>query len=135
MKRTDIDQIFATYIAEIEAKAKVNYKRQKWIMFGYYKAIAVHLRRLHRMIRTDIFTKEAGFPTRHERSQLEDATLEIEQLRAEVGSKDKRIRELNNKVGSLTYDLGKAEHENEHLVKENQELRGKLERVELKEAA
>jgi len=66
----DVESIFDRYIAEVEEKAEINWKRQKWIMHGYYKAIGVHLRKLKRKIRTDIISHAIGFPTRHEREDF-----------------------------------------------------------------
>jgi len=66
----DVESIFDRYIAEVEEKAEINWKRQKWIMHGYYKAIAIHLRKLKRKIRTDIVSHAIGFPTHHEREDF-----------------------------------------------------------------
>lgn len=41
-----IIEILDRYIAEAEEKARVNYARRKWMMFGYWKAIAVHLHKV-----------------------------------------------------------------------------------------
>lgn len=35
-------------ISGAERKAEVSYERRKWMMFGYWKAIAIHLRRVKR---------------------------------------------------------------------------------------
>lgn len=42
--------ILERHIADAEQKARVNYDRRKWMMFGYWKAIAVHLRKIKREI-------------------------------------------------------------------------------------
>lgn len=44
----NIVEILDEHIAEAEEKAQVNYGRQKWMMFGYWKAIGVHLRKVKR---------------------------------------------------------------------------------------
>jgi hypothetical protein len=41
-----VEEIIARHIAEAEKKAKNAYSRPKWMMFGYWKAIAVHLRKV-----------------------------------------------------------------------------------------
>jgi hypothetical protein len=41
-----IIEILDRHIAEAEEKARVAYSRRKWMMFGYWKAIAVHLRKV-----------------------------------------------------------------------------------------
>lgn len=54
MRLVDVDRIFQTYIAEAEGKAKVSHERGKFIMYGYWKAIAIHLRKLRRRIVREI---------------------------------------------------------------------------------
>ena len=39
------------YQGELEAKAQNAFARSKWGMFAYYKAQAVHIRRVHLMMR------------------------------------------------------------------------------------
>lgn len=48
------DPIFQAYIADAEGKAKLSHERGKFIMYGYWKAIAIHLRKLRRRILNDI---------------------------------------------------------------------------------
>jgi len=43
-----IIEILDRHVDEAEEKARVNYTRGKWMMFGYWKAIAVHLRKIKR---------------------------------------------------------------------------------------
>jgi hypothetical protein len=74
----DVEQIFDCYVQELEDKAKKSHEAQKWIMFGYYKAMAIHLRKIKRKIRTDIVSRAVGFPTRHEREEI--AAKERERL-------------------------------------------------------
>lgn len=50
-------EILDRHIAEAEEKARLNYGRNKWMMFGYWKAIAVHLRKVKRELRKEL--KEA----------------------------------------------------------------------------
>ncbi len=45
---TSIVVILDRHIAEAEEKAQISYTRSKWMMFGYWKAIAVHLRKVKR---------------------------------------------------------------------------------------
>ena len=47
----EVLDILDRHIAEAEAKAQTNYERRKWMMFGYWKAIAVHLRKVKREIK------------------------------------------------------------------------------------
>lgn len=71
----EFDKIWDDYVDEVEAKAKTNFSRQKWIMFGYYKAVVIHLRKLKRKIRNDLISKSVGFPTRHEREALQRCSI------------------------------------------------------------
>jgi hypothetical protein len=48
---SNIEEILDRHIAEAENKAKISYDRRKWMMFGYYKAIAVHLRKVKRELK------------------------------------------------------------------------------------
>ena len=43
-------QILDRHIAEAEEKAKKSLDRRKYMMYGYWKAIAVHLRKVKREI-------------------------------------------------------------------------------------
>jgi hypothetical protein len=43
-----IEAIIDKHIADAEFKAQVAFKHRKWMMFGYWKAIAVHLRKIKR---------------------------------------------------------------------------------------
>jgi flagellar biosynthesis/type III secretory pathway chaperone len=43
-------EILDRHIAEAERKAQLSYDRHKWMMFGYWKAIAVHLRKVRKEI-------------------------------------------------------------------------------------
>ena len=45
-----VSQIIDRHIAEAEQKAQTSYARKKWMMFGYWKAISVHLRKIKREI-------------------------------------------------------------------------------------
>lgn len=54
---SDVDDIISTKILEAEDKAKTSYERQKWMMFGYWKAIAIHLRKIQHTIRTELIMK------------------------------------------------------------------------------
>ncbi|MBA7709949.1 hypothetical protein ES703_118875 [subsurface metagenome] len=47
-------EIIDRHIAEAEEKARVSYDRRKWMMFGYWKAIAVHLRKVKREIKREV---------------------------------------------------------------------------------
>ncbi|MCK5235885.1 MAG: hypothetical protein KAR06_02775 [Deltaproteobacteria bacterium] len=49
-----IDEIFDQHIAEAERKAQTSYDHRKWMMFGYWKAIAVHLRKIKREVCKDV---------------------------------------------------------------------------------
>jgi len=49
----DILEILDRHIAEAEAKAQNSFDRRKWMMFGYWKAIAVHLRKVKREMRQE----------------------------------------------------------------------------------
>ena len=51
---SSIVTIFDRHIAEAEQKAQVSYNRRKWMMFGYWKAIAVHLRKIKRDVGKEI---------------------------------------------------------------------------------
>jgi hypothetical protein len=44
-------EVIDRHIKEAEDKAAVNFQRQKWMMFGYWKAIAVHLRKVRRELK------------------------------------------------------------------------------------
>ena len=44
-------EVLDKYQEELEAKAENAFKRAKWGMFAYYKAQAVHIRRVHLLIR------------------------------------------------------------------------------------
>ena len=44
------EEILDRQIAEAEGKAHLSYERRKWMMFGYWKAIAVHLRKVKKEI-------------------------------------------------------------------------------------
>lgn len=46
-----IEEILDRHIAEAENKARLSYDRRKWMMFGYWKAIAVHLRKIKKELR------------------------------------------------------------------------------------
>ena len=41
-------EIIDRHIADAEHKAEVSFSRRKWMMFGYWKAIATHLRKIKR---------------------------------------------------------------------------------------
>lgn len=41
-------EILDRHIAEAEEKAKKSHDRRKYMMYGYWKAIAVHLRKVKR---------------------------------------------------------------------------------------
>jgi hypothetical protein len=43
-------EIIDKHISEAETKADNSYNRRKWMMFGYWKAIGVHLRKIRREI-------------------------------------------------------------------------------------
>lgn len=43
-----LDALFARHIDEAERKAGESLAKRKYIMFGYWKAIAVHLRKIRR---------------------------------------------------------------------------------------
>lgn len=45
---TRISEILQRHIDEAEGKADLSQKRRKWMMYGYWKAIAVHLRKVKR---------------------------------------------------------------------------------------
>lgn len=47
----DLLALLDRHIQEAEDKAAVNYERRKWMMFGYWKAIAVHLRKVRRELK------------------------------------------------------------------------------------
>ena len=68
-----LDKVFLDYIKECESKADTSLKRGKYIMYGYWKAIAIHLRKLHRQIRTSLVCESVGFPTRHDRRRIREA--------------------------------------------------------------
>ena len=53
----DVDDVFTAKIQEAEDKAKSSFDHQKWMMFGYWKAIAIHLRKVQRRIRTELLTR------------------------------------------------------------------------------
>jgi hypothetical protein len=42
------DLVFRLHIKEAETKARVSFERRKWMMFGYWKAVAIHLRKIYR---------------------------------------------------------------------------------------
>ena len=44
----NVIEILDRHIADAEEKARVSYKRQKWMMFGYWKAVGVHLRKVRK---------------------------------------------------------------------------------------
>jgi hypothetical protein len=44
----DILKILDSHIADAEAKAESSLKHRKYMMYGYWKAIAVHLRKVKR---------------------------------------------------------------------------------------
>jgi len=48
------EEIIDRHIAEAEAKAANAYSRRKWMMFGYWKAIAVHLRKIKRELKKEL---------------------------------------------------------------------------------
>ncbi len=56
----DIIAVLDRHIAEAEGKAKASYERQKWMMFGYWKAIGVHLRKIKREFRKEDEGKKIG---------------------------------------------------------------------------
>jgi hypothetical protein len=103
-----VDRVFQQHIAEIESKAKESYGRQKWMMFGYWKAVAIHLRKIHRMVRSDIAYIHAGFPTRFDRPIIERQSETIRQLTRSLEACQKEILDLFNQKNALAYDLGKA---------------------------
>jgi hypothetical protein len=45
--------IIENYITDIEAKAENALKHRKYMMYGYYKAVAVHLRKIARQIKQE----------------------------------------------------------------------------------
>ena len=51
---TEIVKILDRHISDAEQKAKVSYDRQKWMMFGYWKAIGVHLRKVKRELKKGV---------------------------------------------------------------------------------
>jgi hypothetical protein len=55
----DVLAIMDRKIAEAEEKARVNYDRGKWMMFGYWKAIAVHLRKVKMELRKELKASES----------------------------------------------------------------------------
>ncbi|MCK4274617.1 MAG: hypothetical protein KAW90_06945 [Dehalococcoidales bacterium] len=44
-------EILDQHIVEAEEKARESYARRKWMMFGYWKAIAVHLRKVKKELK------------------------------------------------------------------------------------
>jgi len=46
--RDELLGILDRHIREAEDKAAVSLQRRKWMMYGYWKAIAVHLRKVRR---------------------------------------------------------------------------------------
>jgi hypothetical protein len=53
----DVDDIFGELTLEADSKAKTSFDRQKWMMFGYWKAIAIHLRKARRTLRSELIKK------------------------------------------------------------------------------
>jgi len=45
------EQIITRHISEVEAKATNAFEHRKYMMFGYYKAIAVYLRKIARQMK------------------------------------------------------------------------------------
>ena len=50
----DILKILDSHIADAEAKAEVNHQRRKYMMYGYWKAIGVHLRKVRREFKKEL---------------------------------------------------------------------------------
>ena len=46
-------EIISQAIIEVEAKAENAFKHRKYMMFGYYKAVAVYLRKIARQIKSE----------------------------------------------------------------------------------
>lgn len=51
MDLADVLAIIDRHIDEAEEKAKKSYERRKYMMYGYWKAIAVHLRKIRREVK------------------------------------------------------------------------------------
>lgn len=46
-------EIINQAIADVEAKAQNAFAHRKYMMFGYYKSVAVHLRKIARQIKRE----------------------------------------------------------------------------------
>ncbi|HUT96611.1 MAG TPA: hypothetical protein VMW60_00630 [Dehalococcoidales bacterium] len=44
-------EILDRHIADAERRAQLSYDRRKWMMFGYWKAIATHLRKVKKELK------------------------------------------------------------------------------------
>jgi septal ring factor EnvC (AmiA/AmiB activator) len=78
------------------------------MMFGYWKAVAIHLRKIYREIRRDFISQELGFVLPIQRPAFYEATRELREVQAEVECQKRRITELLNERSSLQYDLNRT---------------------------
>jgi hypothetical protein len=49
-----LDALLEKHIEDAEEKAEKSLAKRKYIMFGYWKAIAVHMRKIRREIRNEL---------------------------------------------------------------------------------
>jgi hypothetical protein len=102
------DLVFRLHIREAEGKAKKSFDSQKWMMFGYWKAVAIHLRKVYREVRRDFISQELGFLLPIQRPAFYQSEQELHEIRAQLELNKKRLGDLENDNASLRFDLNRS---------------------------